>query len=420
MAYLIFAIGLLFTVCFAYQAFYVLVGLFKKPVLFEESKPNRFAVIISARNESAVIENLLNSINAQSYPKELLDVYVIADNCDDNTAEICRNCGAIVYERSNKKQIGKGYALDFLFDHIRNTVGEEYYDGFFVFDADNLLEPDFIEQMNKTFSAGYKIVTSYRNSKNYGTNWISSGYALWFLREAKYLSNARMILNSSCAISGTGFLVHRDMIWKRGGWKYFLLTEDIEFTVANIIDGEKVGYCHNAILYDEQPETFKQSWNQRLRWAKGFLQVFGKYGKRLWAGVFKNKNKNRFSCYDLSITIFPLISLTIITFLLYIAMIVKDIVLGDPALTAHIWSAVSAVLGSYGTLFLMGLVTVITEWNYINCTTSRKIISLFTFPIYMFTWIPIGFVALFKKVEWTPIKHSVNKNVHDMKNKKNK
>ena len=416
MGYIIAAIGILFTICFSYQFFYVLVGLFKKPVVFEEGKPHRFAVITSARNEADVIENLLNSINAQTYPKELMDVYVIADNCDDNTADISRKCGAIVYERFNKKQIGKGYALDFLFGEIHKKLGEDYYDGYFVFDSDNLLEPDFIEQMNKTFSAGYKVVTSYRNSKNYGTNWISSGYALWFLREAKYLSNARMILGTSCAISGTGFLIHRDMLKKRNGWKYFLLTEDIEFSIANIIDGEKIGYCHNAILYDEQPETFKQSWNQRLRWAKGFLQVFGKYGKRLMKGIFVNKNK--FSCYDLSVTIFPLIFLTMITFLLYVAMIVKSVVTGDPALWAQILGAAEAVAGAYGTFFLMGLVTVITEWNYINCTTPRKIISLFTFPIYMFTWIPIGIVALFKKVEWTPIKHSVNKNVDDMKIKK--
>ncbi len=416
MGYVIAAIGILFTVCFAYQAFYVLVGLFKKPVTFSEGKPNRFAVVISARNESAVIENLLNSINAQTYPKELMDVYVVADNCTDNTAEICRKCGAIVYERFNKEKIGKGYALDYLFGEMNKRVGGDYYDGIFVFDADNLLEPDFIEQMNKTFSAGYKIVTSYRNSKNYGTNWISSGYALWFLREAKYLSNARMILGTSCAVSGTGFLIHRDMLKKRGGWKYFLLTEDIEFSIANIIDGEKIGYCHNAILYDEQPETFKQSWHQRLRWAKGFLQVFDKYGKRLMKGIFVNKNK--FSCYDLSVTIFPLISVTMLTILLYIIMIAESVITGDPALWSQVWDAVSAVAGAYGTFFLMGLITVITEWKYINCTASRKIISLFTFPIYMFTWIPIGLVALFKKVEWTPIQHSVNKNVSEMKSKK--
>ena len=76
-----------------------------------------------------------------------------------------------------------------------------------------------------------------RNSKNYGTNWISAGYALWFLRESRFLNGARMKLGTSCAISGTGFLVSSKMIQKDGGWKYNLLTEDIEFSTDHIIRG---------------------------------------------------------------------------------------------------------------------------------------------------------------------------------------
>ena len=404
MNYVLSAVGILFTVLYAYQVIYALIGLFCKPVVHEKSNRNRFAVIISARNESAVIENLLNSINGQTYPSELVDVYVIADNCTDNTAEIARNCGAIVYERFNKEKVGKGYAMDFLFDKIFASVGEEYYDGYFVFDADNLLEPDYIEQMNKTFSAGYKVVTSYRNSKNYGSNWISAGYALWFIREAKYVNNARMILNSSCAISGTGFLMHRDMLKKRGGWKYFLLTEDIEFSVASIIDGEKMGYCHKAVFYDEQPETFGQSWTQRLRWAKGFLQVFWHYGRKLIGGIFTNKG-NRLACYDMAITTMPVIILTMISIAIGGVDIVLKAVAGDASLWQTVTGALGLFFGGYGTFFLMGLLTVITEWNYINTTSPRKIFYLFTFPIYMATWIPIGIVALFKKVEWKPIRH---------------
>ncbi len=404
MGYILSAVGIIFTVCYAYQLIYALVGLFLKPVVHETGGRNRYAVIISARNEATVIENLLNSINAQTYPKELLDVYVIADNCTDNTADIARSCGANVYERFNKEKVGKGYAMDFLFGKIHEKLGEDYYDGYFVFDADNLLEPDYIEQMNKTFSAGYKVVTSYRNSKNYGSNWISAGYALWFIREAKYLNNARMILNTSCAISGTGFLIHRDMLKKRGGWKYFLLTEDIEFTVASIIDGERIGYCHNAVFYDEQPETFKQSWNQRLRWAKGFLQVFWHYGKKLVSGIFTNKG-SRMACFDMAVTTMPVIFLTMIGIIVGAIEIIASIIAGDANLWQTIFSVLGLVFGGYGTFFLMGILTVITEWKYINTTNFRKVIYLFTFPLYMATWIPIGIVALFKKVEWTPIQH---------------
>ena len=191
---------------FLYQIVYLVVGLFCKPREFKESKNNRYAVLISARNEESVIAHLIQSIKGQSYPAELVDVYVVADNCTDTTADVSRKNGAIVYERFDTEHVGKGYALDYLLCKIKESKGVEYYDGYFVFDADNILEPDYIEQMNKAFSSGYDIVTSYRNSKNYDTNWITSGYAIWFMRESRYMNNARQILNTSSIIAGTGFM----------------------------------------------------------------------------------------------------------------------------------------------------------------------------------------------------------------------
>ena len=218
------AFTLFITACFFYQGIYVVIGLLFKPKKFEASKQHRYAVLISARNESAVIANLIHSIKTQTYPGNLVDVFVVADNCTDNTADISRKAGAIVYERFNKSLVGKGYALHYLLELINKDYGISNYDGYFIFDADNVLEKDYIEQMNKVFDNGYRIVTSYRNSKNFGSNWISSGYALWFLREAKFVNNARMLLGVSCAVSGTGFLIHSDIIQGNNGWNYYLLT----------------------------------------------------------------------------------------------------------------------------------------------------------------------------------------------------
>ena len=292
-----------FTVCYSYQFFYAFYSLAKKPKEYRASKLHSYAVIISARNESRVVGNLIESIKKQNYPEELVDIYVVADNCTDNTAQVAKDAGAIVYERSNMLQRGKGYALDYIFKIIQASEDCDKYDGYFVFDADNLLDPNYIAEMNKVFDNGFRVITSYRNSKNYDTNWISSGYSLWFLREARYLNNARMMLGTSCAISGTGFLLHKEVIRKNGGWKHHLLTEDIEFSVDSVIHGEKIGYCGKAIIYDEQPTKFSQSWNQRLRWSKGFYQVFGKYGAKLLRGIFRRKGG--FACYDLMMTIAP-------------------------------------------------------------------------------------------------------------------
>ena len=257
------ATGLFLTMCYAYQLFYILYALVVKPNKFPEVEQiRRYAVMISARNEAQVIGQLIQSIQENDYPASLVDIYVVADNCTDDTAAICRQAGAFVVER-----------------------GEAYYDGYFVFDADNLLDKRYITEMDKCFAQGNRIITSYRNSKNYGTNWISSGYALWFLREAAYLNYPRFMLNTSCAISGTGFLLHKDILKEQNGWKHYLLTEDIEFSVDNIAKGEKIAYCHWAMIYDEQPVTMAQSWTQRLRWSKGFLQVMRNYSPKLLKNI---------------------------------------------------------------------------------------------------------------------------------------
>lgn len=143
--------------------------------------------------------------------------------------------------------------------------------------------------MNKVFSNGYRIITSYRNSKNFGSNWISSGYSLWFLREAKFLNNARMQLGTSCAISGTGFLISADIIRKNGGWIHHLLTEDIEFTVDSVIHGETIGYCANAILYDEQPTLFRQSLQPTTPLGQRILSGLCQLRRKTGSGYFKGK-----------------------------------------------------------------------------------------------------------------------------------
>ncbi len=405
-------IFILFTLFYFYQFYYIIVGMFKKSVKFTAKVNHRYAVVIAARNESAVISQLISSIKKQKYPTELVDIYVVADNCTDNTADVARESGAYVFERFNRQYVGKGYALDYAFKAIIN--GKEKYEGYFIFDADNLLDENYIAEMNKVFDNGYKIITSYRNSKNYDTNWISAGYSLWFLREAKYLNNSRMILNTGCAISGTGFMVSDEIIRKNNGWKHHLLTEDIEFSVDNALQGEKIGYCGTAVLYDEQPYLFEQSWHQRLRWAKGFYQVFGKYGKDLIKCTFKGS----FYCYDMLVTISPalflsLLSVGINTIFLIIGLINFEI---HPEIIRETSLALMmSFINSYSVLFVIGLITTITEWKQINSTPWKRIKYLFTFPIFIFTYIPISIVALFKKIEWKPITHSIVKSIEEVR-----
>jgi cellulose synthase/poly-beta-1,6-N-acetylglucosamine synthase-like glycosyltransferase len=389
------------------------VGLTKKSKVLIAHKDHKYAVVIAARNESAVIGQLINSIKKQKYPSSLIDIYVVADNCTDNTAEVAGKAGATVFKRFNTQLVGKGYALDYAFKIIMD--GSEKYEGYFVFDADNLLDENYIAEMNKVFDKGYNIITSYRNTKNYDTNWLSAGYSLWFIREAKYLNNSRMILNTGCAISGTGFVVSDEIIRKNNGWKHHLLTEDIEFSVDNAIQGEKIGYCGTAVLYDEQPYLFKQSWDQRLRWAKGFYQVFAKYGRDLVKSIFK---KRSFCCYDMFVTITPALFLSLISVIVNIVFLTLGLINIDtmPEIINETTSAIMmAMINSYFVLFALGVVTTITEWKQINAKPINKIKYLFTFPIFIFTYVPISIVALFRKIEWKPITHNIAKSIEEVR-----
>ncbi|MGE7665517.1 glycosyltransferase family 2 protein [Ureibacillus composti] len=415
-----FMMFLFFAILYFYQIIYMFIALKEKKNKKKHSTNSNFhkyAVIIAARNEELVIGQLINSIKKQNYPKELIDIFVIADNCTDQTALVAERSGAIVRERFNKEQVGKGYALDYLIKIIQTEFAYKKYDGYFIFDADNLLDKNYINEMNNTFSQGYRVITSYRNSKNYDQNWISAGYALWFLHEAEYLNLPRMAINASCAVSGTGFLVEAELIKNNGGWVHHLLTEDIEFSVSQIIKGEKIGYNSRAIFYDEQPVKFKQSWNQRLRWAKGFYQVFSKYGKTLISNIIKGK-QNRFSCFDMTMTIMPamLISCTslIVNGLFYIAGIL-GVLDGKEVIEVTTIALVRSFCWYYGLLFVLGFITTLTEWRKIHSPGWKKILYTFTFPFFMFTYIPIAIVALFKEVEWKPITHTVAKSIDDVR-----
>lgn len=397
--------------------FFIIYVLLKKNKNTTETKPsklNKFGVIICARNEQSVIGGLIDSLKRQNYPEGLIDIFVVADNCCDYTAKYAEAAGATVFIRNDPSLVGKGYALDFAFKKLFKDNAD--HDAYLIFDADNLVDKDFVKEMNLKLNEGYKVLTSYRNSKNYGTNWITSGYSLSFIREAKYLNKARQDLGLCCAISGTGFCVSREIIEKNGGWKHHLLTEDIEFTVDSVIDGEKFGISEKSVLYDEQPVTFKSSWNQRLRWAKGFYQILGQYGGKLIKGIFKGS----FACYDFLITLFPASAYTIYNFIKCIVECVYGVIAFSKNLNPLtlinncLWPFVSFVGIMYFIFFAMGLITMITEHKVIKATRKEKVRSVFTYPLFMITYCPIAVAAIFKKVSWTPIPHTVKATIDDL------
>ena len=396
-----YALAVITTVCYFYQIVYLILPLLKKQRSPEAGEHRRYAILIAARNEEAVLPHLLESIRGQNYPAELIRTFVVADNCTDQTAEVARKGGARVFCRSSKTQIGKGYALNFLLNRIDLTEGLDSFDAFLIFDADNLLMPDYISQINKVCCSGFEAFCGYRNSKNFGANWISQGYALWYLHDSCHLNQSRMLLGTTCAVNGTGFGFTRQLLQRMGGWNFFTLTEDIEFSTWCATRGIRIGYCRDAMVFDEQPENFIQSWRQRTRWTQGGLQVSIRYAVDLLKGLFKGPRTAyaSFETATLSLWGYGMGVICCGIALLVTFLAERWLGLGKAILLG--------LAGTYSSMFVIGALTLLTEWHRIRATTEKKIQSLFTFPLFMLTFIPIALTAVFRKFQWQPIAHTV-------------
>lgn len=414
-------IWVFFTFSYFYQFIYILKVWVRGNVkLAPAKKQYRYAFFIAAHNEESVIGNLVRSILTQDYPRELIDCFVVCDACTDSTHAEAQKAGAITWDRNDLARKGKSWVMDYGFNRILNEYGDKY-DAFFVMDADNIIAPDYVEIMNRAFDAGYLVCTSYRNSKNFDSSWISAAYALWFMREAKFLNNARMMSGTSCAISGSGWMVSAKIIKGMHGWDFHTLTEDIQFSTFCSANGIQIGYAP-AEFFDEQPVTFSASWTQRMRWTKGFYQVFFSYNHDLLRGI----RKKQFASYDMLMTIAPGMILTLLSAFVNMSYLVIGTIShgflateGEIVLCAG--SLVMTFLSMYFAFFILALITTISERSHIHAKKkSRVFTNLFTFPVFMMTYIPITVAALFKKVEWVPTKHDISVNFDQVMSEGNK
>lgn len=346
------------TVCFLFKLFD------KTKVITEYESKNKFAILIPARNEENVISNLLDSLNNQNYPKELYDIYVIPNNCNDKTEELSKDKAKILKYDINFKT--KGEVLKKAFSDLME------YDAFIVFDADNVVDSNFIKTMNNYLCNGSLVVQCYRDSKNY-ENWLSYSYSIFYWLQNLYFEK----INSSF-ISGTGFMIKKEVI-KKYGFNVETLTEDTEFSVFCEINKIKIDFAKEAITYDEQPTDFITSWNQRKRWTVGVVQTLKLYFKR----IIETSSINSFII--LNNPVFNLIGLIIA--LLYLGNMNYFIIL-------------------ISSLYIFMIVIAFITISYNNKKLDYR---LFLFPVFILSWIPINIIYLFKKdCEWKEIKHNKN------------
>ena len=383
-----------------------LVKLKEKPL--KVNKEHRFMAIIPAHTEEAVIGNLIESLKNQNYNKELYDIYVIADNCTDNTARVARELGAIVYERFDETKKTKGYALDWF---LQQKINEDApYDALCVFDADNIVDKNFIKAMNKKLCQGEDVVQGYRDIKNPTDNWITSGYALFYWTNHRFYHLARYNLGLSPMLNGTGFMVNFNIIKENNGWKTLTLTEDIEFSLQRILKEKRLGWATDAIVYDEQPTGFKQSWSQRSRWTVGHMQCIKEYTGKLFEAA---KDKKSMVTIDGLLYIVGSTPMFILTILLLLSNFLLYAVDGmtQAELISNLlrYLVPTFVLPSATAAFVM----------YLDGKPIKPMIKgFFTYPLFMGSWIIINIKCLFKReTTWEKITHNRSIKIDDVEQK---
>ena len=379
-----------------------LINFKEKPIL--EEKTNKFMAIIPAHNEDAVVENLIMSLQKQDYPRDSYDIYVIADNCTDDTAKIAKKAGAIVYERFDSMHKTKGAALNwFLAQKIEEDAP---YDAFCIFDADNIVDVNFLKNMNKKLCQGETVVQGYRDIKNPTDSWVTAGYAIFYWTMNRFYHLARYNIGLSPLINGTGFMVRFDQV-KPEGWNTKTLTEDIEFSLKQIIRGRKLGWARDAIVYDEQPVGFKQSWSQRSRWTVGHIQCMGEYTKKLALAVKEHKTVMNFDGLLYIVGSIPMFIITILLLLVNAGLYLGKGLTG----TELLWNYARYIVPT----FFLPILTAILIMKIEHKEVKPMAKGLLCYPLFLGSWLAINFKCLFKRnTKWEKIEHVRNIQINDL------
>ena len=363
---------------------------FNSNVPKEKNNKGKFAILIPARDESRVIEELLNSILNQTRKINSDDVYVIVEEESDKTVELVKNKNMNIIFRHDLSKKRKGYALD---DAIKEILEQKkHYDAYFIFDADNVLDKDYIKNMEEAYEDGYDIGIGYRNTKNGNDSVIAAASSLTFSMINTLGNEHKTKCNNTLTISGTGFYIKGDIVEKLSGYPFNSLTEDYELTLYATLNDLTTTYVKNAIFFDEQPVKYNITINQRTRWIKGFFEARKKYIPLL---LKKEINKNFSSSFHqiMGVTPYILLIIGLLGILLINYFNVKNTII--------------LILFVYLIMVLITSIMVLKENTYLNINNKMKIKVILYNPIFLTTYIICLFKAILNKdVKWLKIEHS--------------
>jgi cellulose synthase/poly-beta-1,6-N-acetylglucosamine synthase-like glycosyltransferase len=291
------------TFYFTILVFFGLFGLFpyKRKYKMIEDK-NKFIIFVPSHNESSIISSTIENLSSIEYSKKLFKVYILADNCKDDTAKRARETISSknlenfhVLERHDKDPLkrGKPHAIRWAINLLEEKQQfYKPYDLFLILDADNFVNGDILKNFNshyESFSDPKKpvMIQCYLDCKN-TKGVIAKGYHVSFRIVNRFSQLGRSRLGLNAMIGGTGFIINLKFLSDIGGFKAQSLTEDLEMQTIATMMNHRIAYNHYIRVYDEKPTSLRASFIQKTRWAQGHWWNFFHYGPRIFISTIKH------------------------------------------------------------------------------------------------------------------------------------
>lgn len=405
------------------QILFVLFSWVKKKTYPKSDKKARIAFLIPAHNEEDVIYDAVkDALDNQDYPKDLYDVFVVADNCTDQTAELARKAGAIVLIHNDPDPAHHRacYPLKYGVDHI---LASEKYDLVVHLDADNHMNKEFSSLMNDAYQSGVDFARPYEGSLNATQNFFTKACTLFYTFDSRYGSRVRERLNLAAHINGAGATMSTRMLKACGGYDSVGISDDAEFNFNRMLEGYKGRYVEDAVVYEDMPSSFKDTLNRNKRIFNGgmkllktkILQMLGKFfttGSLSYLEVFTS-----YIFIFLSFVVSTWIPLYYIYHFTYTALCAYNVIEVTMQTTAYyqsmLWTTLWVIVGVLVALFLFfgiiqGVVLVMVDYKKMGAKSRRELLpAAFMFPGFLFIYVITLCVGAFSKPGWNKVKRNV-------------
>ena len=268
-----------------YQYLLVMVSLFATHLERAGQRFPRVSIIIPAWNEGAVIGTTIERLMRLHYPKDRLRVFVVDDASSDETPHIViekskRFPNRVFHIRRVAGGEGKAHTLNYGLQYLWRS---DWTESVLIMDADVIYTPDSLGRMARHF-ADPKVgaVTAYIKEGSQRPNYVQRYIGFEYITATGASRRAQNVLGFLACLSGGAQLHSRENMMAIGGEIFSnTLAEDTFTTFRTQLNGRKALFEPHAIVYAEEPDDLLGLWKQRLRWARGNVQITSVF-RRLW------------------------------------------------------------------------------------------------------------------------------------------